>query len=92
MNTKRTKELLKTREDSHGSFDINAATGQAIKSVLRSQRDWTKLTAPQQEALDYIASKIGRIMSGNPNHVDHWDDIAGYAQLISNRIRGEKDA
>ncbi len=33
-----------------------------------------------------IAHKIGRIVSGNPNVQDHWDDIAGYAKLASNEI------
>lgn len=28
-----------------------------------------------------ILAKIARIVSGDPNHADHWDDIAGYALL-----------
>ena len=33
-----------------------------------------------------IAHKIGRILAGNPDFKDHWDDIAGYAVLISQRV------
>jgi hypothetical protein len=36
-----------------------------------------------REALDMIAHKIGRILAGNPMYKDHWDDIAGYATLVS---------
>lgn len=37
----------------------------------------------QREALDSMASKFGRLGSGNPNFRDHWDDLAGYAALAS---------
>jgi hypothetical protein len=43
----------------------------------------------QVEALEMIAHKIGRILSGDPNHQDHWDDIAGYAKLVSERLQGK---
>jgi hypothetical protein len=42
----------------------------------------------QWEALEMIASKMSRIVNGNPDKVDNWDDIAGYAKLISDRLRG----
>lgn len=29
-----------------------------------------------------ILHKIARIMNGDPDHIDHWHDIAGYATLI----------
>jgi hypothetical protein len=35
-----------------------------------------------------IVHKIGRIVNGNPDKVDHWDDIAGYATLVSDRLKG----
>jgi hypothetical protein len=35
------------------------------------------------ESLEMIAHKIGRILAGNENFHDHWDDIAGYAKLGS---------
>jgi len=38
----------------------------------------------QRETLEMIATKIGRILSGNPHEVDHWKDGAGYFQLIVN--------
>jgi hypothetical protein len=36
-----------------------------------------------REALDMIALKLSRILSGQANFKDHWDDIAGYAKLGS---------
>lgn len=29
-----------------------------------------------------IAHKLARIMNGDPNYIDNWTDIAGYAQLV----------
>lgn len=39
------------------------------------------MTATQMEALDLMATKQSRIVSGDPTFADHWDDIAGYARL-----------
>ena len=40
-----------------------------------------------------IAHKIGRILAGDPNHIDHWLDIAGYATLVAKELEahGKKD-
>jgi hypothetical protein len=43
------------------------------------------------ETLSMIAHKIGRIIAGNPEEPDHWRDIAGYAQLVANRLEGTDD-
>ena len=34
-----------------------------------------------------IAHKIARIICGNPNHLDHYIDIVGYAQRIIERTK-----
>jgi hypothetical protein len=75
--------LLNERETTHGAFAENAYVSQAIKDVMREGMNWDSLTCIQREALDYIAGKIGRILAGRANHNDHWDDIAGYAKLVS---------
>jgi hypothetical protein len=28
-----------------------------------------------------ILHKLARVLSGNPDNADHWDDIGGYARL-----------
>ena len=50
---------------------------------------WLKLAPDQQEALDMICHKVGRIVNGDPDYIDSWDDIAGYARLVADRLRGE---
>ena len=34
-----------------------------------------------------IQHKIARILNGDPNWKDTWDDIAGYAKLIGDKLK-----
>jgi hypothetical protein len=81
-----TEEILAEREKTHGSFEVHASITGGIKFTLHNQANWKLLTATQRESLDMIAHKIGRILAGNPNTRDHWDDIAGYATLIARTL------
>ncbi len=82
-------DTLEARARVHGDFSIDAQNSQLLKMCIRSARDgnaWHYLRDYQREALDLICTKIGRILAGNPHHVDHWLDIAGYATLVVNRL------
>jgi hypothetical protein len=50
------------------------------------EHDFQELDADQIEALEMICHKIARVLNGDPNHHDHWHDIAGYATLVANRL------
>ena len=78
--------LLAERGATHGKFEHNGANGQALRDTMRGAvgPGWGSLTAVQREALDMIAGKISRILSGQGGFADHWDDIAGYAKLAAN--------
>lgn len=73
--------LLDIRQQTHGSFASNARIAQHIKATYRKQEGWNALDDRSKEALDMIAGKISRILSGHHTFKDHWDDIAGYANL-----------
>jgi len=79
-----TKELLTERNKTHGPYELHAAITQRIKNIMYEQ-GWINLTPSQRESLDMIAHKIGRILAGDPDFRDHWDDIAGYAKLVADR-------
>lgn len=78
--------ILAERSKTHGDFTDNARVMQSLKRIVHSEAGWDQLTDVQREALHMILHKVGRIISGNPNTHDHWDDIAGYAKLVSERI------
>jgi len=76
-------ELLSEREKTHGKYRDVAALSQALKDVMRSSKNWHRLTDGQREALEMDASKTARILSGDADFRDHWDDKAGYSKLGS---------
>ena len=79
-------EILAERGNRYGDFHNHAVITQNLKGVMYEQGNWYKLSPDQQEALEMIAHKIGRILNGDPNYADSWVDIAGYAKLVSDRI------
>ena len=83
-----TEELLIERGKTHGDFADHARVTQAMKDIFQAEANWAYLSACQKETLEMIAHKIGRILTGNPDVADHYDDIAGYAKLVSQRLLG----
>ena len=83
-------ETLDSRAKAYGAFSDNARLAQALKRAMAEHaQDMGKTFADDQwEALEMIASKMSRIVNGNPDKVDNWHDIAGYATLIADRLRG----
>ena len=75
------EDILAVREKTYGDFTDVAELSQKLKSLLRTYETNQYLSARQREALDMIASKIARIICGDPNYRDSWDDIIGYARL-----------
>lgn len=80
-------ETLQERGQRYGVFKRHAEISQQLKEVISGYQ--TKvLSADQQEALDMICHKIARIINGDPDYADSWHDIAGYAQLVADRLNG----
>lgn len=82
------KEIIAERGNRYGDFEGHAEITQTLKLnaasfLLRRQK---ALNPSQQEALDMIFHKIGRILNGDPNYKDSWIDIAGYAQLVADQL------
>lgn len=80
------KDVLNEREKTHGDFNRVATASQGVKAWLTQGPRYAELTQAQKEALDMIASKLARIVCGNPDEPDHWRDIAGYATLVERGI------
>lgn len=83
------ENTLKERKSNYGSFYDNANTCQSIKELMRKHISWLDMTPYQMEALDMIAHKLARILNGDPNYIDSWHDIAGYATLVENILKGD---
>lgn len=77
---------LNERGANYGDYDNMAYVAQKIKDVLRGGGAWSKTSPAQRESLDLIATKMARIVCGNPNLPDSWLDIEGYAKLARERV------
>ena len=53
---------------------------------MNSVEGWSRLNPSQKQALEVIADKIARMLNGDPNYDDNWQDIIGYSQLVLNEI------
>jgi Domain of unknown function (DUF6378) len=81
-------DLLAQRAISYGSFEENATVSQMVKRVyVYDQERWQRLPSVHREALDMIAVKVARILTGACDHRDNWLDIAGYATLVANKLK-----
>lgn len=83
-------DVLNERGARYGKFTGHAEVTQMLKAVVTSalsKRNKT-LASDQQEAVDMILHKLGRIVNGDADYTDSWIDIAGYAKLVADRLQG----
>ena len=83
-------QVLEERGSRYGAFITHAMITQMLKNTMNTYLTQHKkmLMPDQQEALDMIFHKIGRILNGDPDYADSWVDIAGYAKLVADRLGG----
>lgn len=80
--------MLDERGRRYGKFIEHADITQDLKQIVSNNllRRNKLLASDQQEALDMICHKIGRIINGDADYADSWVDIAGYAKLVADRL------
>ena len=81
--------LLSSRQTYYGEFPDNARIADKLLKVLQGQEhdlptNWHRLGATKRQGIVMIVLKLSRALSpsGNPEYVDNWRDIQGYARLI----------
>jgi len=77
--------LVNDRQKTHGDYAHTARVTNDLRAIIRSTEP-VKLNDQQRDALEHICCKMARILCGDPNHADHWSDIAGYAALAKDSI------
>lgn len=81
---------LAERGARYGSFKDHAAIAQDLQDDMRAAPGWNKLAPDQKQALSVIADKIARMLNGDPDYLDNWHDIIGYAKLVEDRLKLEQ--
>jgi hypothetical protein len=85
------EKTLAERGKRYGDFTDHAVTCQGIKAAMRATgngtcpTNWDALSDVKKQALEVIADKIARILTGDPEYKDNWHDIQGYAKLAEDR-------
>lgn len=84
--------IIQERAKIRGDFSDQSQVSQDLKDTLRGSANFRddKLNYGQREALEHILEKIARLATGDPNEIDAWADISGYATLIHNKLTGGK--
>lgn len=86
MSNEETDKLLSERGKFYGEYTDLASIVQNIKCVFHNTRNWGRLSDVQKESLEMVANKLGRILNGDPDYIDSWDDIPGYIRLVTQRL------
>ena len=76
-----TEDLLFERAKTHGSYIEQSLVAQRLRGILYSGSKCKEMNSQQQEALFQICTKLSRIVCGDPDFLDHWEDLIGYARL-----------
>ena len=87
--------ILAQRGARYGNFIDQAEHCLIIKGTIYSLMGIEKvqtLKSDQIEAISNIANKLARITNGDPHYHDSWQDIAGYAQLVADRLIADEKA
>lgn len=88
------QNTLNERGSRYGTLKGNGTISQRFKKIARGSVRWDELSEDKQEAIDNIVQKMARILSGDPEYIDNWLDIEGYARLVREeleRVQKEKE-
>lgn len=77
----RPASVLQERSTTHGDFEHGAVISQRLKHALSAGTNWEAMDVVQREALEAVAGKLARIVTGDSSFLDHYRDIIGYTQL-----------
>jgi hypothetical protein len=90
MESSDVDQILDSRAKDYGKFIEGAEIMQMLKRLVHNYIEdrGTPLAFDQREAIDMIIHKLGRIINGNPDKIDTWSDVAGYATLVADRLKG----
>lgn len=82
---------LSERGSRYGSFKDNATVTQELLHVIKQYgTNYDKLSDVHLEAIHMIFHKIARCVCGDPNYDDNFIDIAGYAKLMADELKGDE--
>ncbi|MCG6601294.1 DUF6378 domain-containing protein [Acinetobacter baumannii] len=81
------QNTLQQRGERYGEFKDVAQLSNDLMRLLQAAPKYNQsLTDSQHFALVMMTNKMARIVNGDPNYIDNWHDIAGYATLVEQEL------
>lgn len=79
------EDILTERGESYGDYvDVSSLAIQLQELIFLISRG--RFKPYQRFAIQHICGKISRLANGDVNHLDSWQDIAGYATLVAKEL------
>lgn len=83
--------MIADRQGTHGVFRENTVYMQTVKDIMHLCPNWRRLSSWQREALEMVVHKQARLLYGDPNHLDHWEDQIGYLKRVVEYLKEDQD-
>jgi hypothetical protein len=81
-------DIIDERAKTHGDYPQVSRMAQKLKRAMRRGKNWRILPDTQKEALEMVATKIARMLSGDHLYLDNVVDIIGYMTLLERQLKG----
>ena len=81
------EEIMEERAKTHGDWHRGNVLEVELLEVIERYYGDVDVDVDTMCAVRMIVHKLRRILIGDSNFADHWDDIAGYATLKANSVR-----
>jgi len=86
----RVEEIISDRARTHGDWPTQAQLLADLIGLVARSGAGERMSATQVVAMNMAMLKVARICCGDPNHADHWRDIAGYATLVADELDAQQ--
>ncbi len=77
---------LSERGERYGDFKDVARITNSLFATCREGNQFHQLSESQNLAVRMIYIKMARIVNGDPDCIENWHDIAGYATLVEQEL------
>lgn len=81
---------LAERQNRYGSFCDVANATDGMLAYIDQLEGFQEAESDQREAARMILQKLARAFSGDPDYIDNWHDIQGYAKLVEDRLKEDQ--
>ena len=80
------EEIIEERDARYGEWAEQATISQRLKRIVGNTPNWSTLEDFQKESIEMCLHKLSRILNGDPDYKDSWEDASLYLKLVVDRL------